>query len=192
MFPVMKPLRTFVLALLLGLVLGLVPPAARADQNDPNLERLFAELRQTEDKLLALRIEAEIWRTWHVSGSATVDLLMQRGLVAMSANKFDEAYTHLSSVVELAPEFAEGWNKRATVLFLMQRYEESIGDVDKTLALEPRHFGALSGLGLIHGQLGDDAKALDNFERAVAVNPHMPQIQAHIRRLKTKVRGKKL
>ncbi len=126
MFPTMKPLRTLVLALLLGVALGLSPPAARADQNDPNLERLFAELRKTDDKLLALRIEAEIWRTWHVSGSATVDLLMQRGLVAMSANKFDEAYTHLSSVVELAPEFSEGWNKRATVLFLMQRYEDSM------------------------------------------------------------------
>ncbi len=167
-------------------------PGALADQNDPKLERLFAELGRTEDELVANRIETEIWRTWHVSGSDTIDLLMQRSMMAMSVEKFDEALTHLSSVVKLAPDFAEGWNKRATVLFLMRRFEDSIADVDRTLALEPRHFGALSGLGLIHRQLGDEAKALEFFERAVEVNPHMAQIQAEIRRLRPKIKGRKL
>ncbi len=74
----------------------------------------------------------------------------------------------------------------------MRRFEESIADVDRTLNLEPRHFGALSGLGLIHNQLGDEARALENFKRAVAVNPHMPQIEAQIRRLEARVEGKKL
>ncbi len=191
MLSAMGRVRLIIAGLILGLSLG-TAPLARADQNDPNLERLFAELRRTDDGLLAMRIEAEIWRTWHVSGSDTIDLLMQRSMMAMSANKFNEAYTHLSSVVKLAPGFAEGWNKRATVLFLMRRFEESIADVDHTLRLEPRHFGALSGLGLIHDQLGDGAEALESFKRAVEVNPHMPGIKSRIRRLESEVEGKKL
>ena len=191
MLVAMERYRPMIAALILGLAMASAP-FARADQNDPKLERLFGVLQRTDDGLLALRIQTEIWRTWHVSGSDTVDLLMGRAMMAMSANKFDEAYTHLSGVVEIAPAFAEGWNKRATVLYLMRRFEESIADVDRTLNLEPRHFGALSGLGLIHNQLGDEARALENFKRAVAVNPHMPQIEAQIRRLEAKVEGKKL
>ncbi len=186
----MRRLRHILSVLLLALAAQ--AGSLLADQNDPKLERLFAELGRTEDGLLASRIETEIWRTWHVSGSDTIDLLMQRSMMAMSVEKFDEALTHLSSVVELAPDFAEGWNKRATVLYLMRRFEDSIADVDRTLALEPRHFGALSGLGLIHRQLGDEAKALEFFERAVEVNPHMAQIQAEIRRLRPKIKGRKL
>ncbi len=189
----MRRLRHILSVLVLAMVAhGGSLPGALADQNDPKLERLFAELGRTEDELLASRIETEIWRTWHISGSDTIDLLMQRSMMAMSVEKFDEALTHLSSVVELAPDFAEGWNKRATVLYLMRRFEDSIADVDRTLALEPRHFGALSGLGLIHRQLGDEAKALEFFERAVEVNPHMAQIQAEIRRLRPKIKGRKL
>ena len=105
-------------------------------------------------------VEAQVWSTWLESESPTVTLLMRRALEAVSQNRYQDSLDILANIVEIAPDYAEGWNKRATVLFLMQRYQESIKDVERTLALEPRHFGALSGPGLIYMALDEEAKAL--------------------------------
>ena len=137
-------------------------------------------------------VEAQVWSTWLESESPTVTLLMRRALEAMSQNRYQDSLDILANIVEIAPDYAEGWNKRATVLFLMQRYRESIKDVERTLALEPRHFGALSGLGLIYTALDQEAKALTAFERALAVNPHLRHAEAEVKRLKKKVRGEKI
>ena len=174
-----------------ALLLGLSQPAA-ADQNDPRLDVLFAQLKASADAREAATFEGQIWGIWLQTESPTISLLMRRTLVAMNQGRLAESLEALDEMVVLAPDFAEAWNKRATVLYLMQRYEESLADVGKTLALEPRHFGALSGLGLIHNALGNDAKALSAFERALEVHPHIPMAKGEVKRLKKKVRGEKI
>jgi tetratricopeptide (TPR) repeat protein len=165
---------------------------ASADQKDPRLDQLFGQLQVVGTRQEAHLVEQLIWAVWLESDSDTVNLLVERGLRAMSDGDLETALGVFDNVVDIAPDYAEGWNKRATVYFLMGRYRESIADVEKTLALEPRHFGALSGLGMIHGQLQDPAGALDAFERALAVNPHLPQAKALVPQLKKKVRGERI
>jgi tetratricopeptide (TPR) repeat protein len=126
------------------------------------------------------------------SGSATVDLLLNRGTKAMGDGDYPTALQLFTSVVELDPKFSEGWNKRATLFFLMGALDRSLADVDKTLALEPRHFGALAGLGMINTQLGKDREALDAFEKAVLVNPHLESVNPEISRLKKKLDGSRI
>lgn len=170
---------------------GFAPPAA-ADQNDPRLDVLFAQLKSASDVGQTASLEGQIWGIWLENDSPTISLLMHRTLVSMNEGRLDDCLDVLDEMVELAPEFAEAWNKRATVLYLMDRYEESLADVFKTLELEPRHFGALSGMGLIYNALGNDAKALEAFERALEVNPHIPLAESEVKRLKKKVRGEKI
>ncbi|MGE0725130.1 MAG: tetratricopeptide repeat protein [Alphaproteobacteria bacterium] len=114
----------------------------------------------------------------------------RRGLAAMESGRLEDALALFDDVVAKAPDFAEGWNKRATVLYLLGRLRESAVDVARTLDLEPRHFGALAGLGLIRRTEGRDAEALAAFEQGLKVNPHMPNIEAQARELRRKVRGR--
>lgn len=174
------------------LVLGLNGGMALADQRDHRLGGLFGKLKQADRPDEARLIEQAIWAVWLESGSATVDLLMHRALQAMSGGDYPTGMVLFNSISELAPNYAEGWNKRATLYYLMGEFTASIGDVERTLALEPRHFGALSGLGLIHNELGDEAKALDAYERALAVHPHISLAQSEIERLRKKVRGERI
>jgi len=188
MFPPMR--RTFAACLLL---LGAVwPTLAAADQNDPRLDTLFAALKASSSPREAATFEGQIWALWLENDSPTVSLLMRRTLESMNEGRLDDSLEVLNEMVVLAPEFAEAWNKRATVLYLMQRFEESLEDVDRTLELEPRHFGALSGMGLIHNALGNESEALEAFERALEVNPHIPLADSEVKRLKKKVRGEKI
>lgn len=176
---------------LLVVLLAFYAGPARADQNDERLDELFGQLQVIETPHEARLIESVIWQVWLESGSPTVDLLMGEAMAAMSEDRPVEALGLLNSIVEQKPDFAEGWNKRATLYYVLGRYEESIADVERTLALEPRHFGALGGLGLIFDQLDDDAGALDAYERALKVNPHLPHARARIDSLRQKVRGQK-
>ncbi len=164
-------------------------PAAAARQDDPRLDTLFERLLATSDFGEARRIEAAIWRIWIESGDAELDALMNRGIGTMQTRRFDAALDSFNQIVAADPDFAEGWNKRATLYFLMGEYEASIIDVERTLALEPRHFGALSGMGLIYTELDDEQAALAWFERALEVNPHMPLIIVRARMLREKLRG---
>ena len=174
---------------LLALWLFLPPFAAGADQQDPRLDALFERLQKARNLDEADIVSESIWAIWTYAGNEDIDRLMSVGIVAMAQGQFAVALAAFDAIVARAPEFAEGWNKRATIYYLIGRYQESIADVEKTLALEPRHFGAISGLGLIRLALGDDKAALDAFERALKVNPHMPVIEEHVRELRRKIKG---
>lgn len=173
-------------------VLSLAAAPAMADQSDPRLDTLFAQLKQVQTPPEAQAIELQIWSAWLETDSPTVALLMHRTLQAMNEGRLEDSLRVLDDVVQIAPNFAEGWNKRATVLYLLDRYQESLVDVERTLELEPRHFGALSGRGLIYEALGEEAKALEAYERALEVNPHLPHARNEVKRLKKKVRGEKI
>ena len=181
---------------LLAAILLVVPllggAPASADQTDERLDELFQRLLITGDLREARTIEHLIWGIWMQSGSDTVDLLMQRSVKAMSEGRFAEGVGLLSGIVEIKPDYAEGWNKRATLYYMMGRFDESIADVEKTLALEPRHFGALAGLGLIYSQREEWSKALEAYERALAINPHLPNAEQAIDELTKKVKGERI
>jgi tetratricopeptide (TPR) repeat protein len=160
---------------------------AAADQNDQRLGPLFTELQTAPSTGEARPIEERIWVIWSKSGVDAVDSLMTEGTARLNAGDNDAALALFDRVVELAPGFAEGWNKRATTLYAMGKFEKSALDIDKVLALEPRHFGALSGLGLCDIRMGKDREALAAFQRAAAVDPHLPGVQAKIEALKKKL-----
>jgi tetratricopeptide (TPR) repeat protein len=177
------------IALVLAAALVTAPAAASADQDDARLDHLFAKLHTATSQEEADRIAGSIWEIWTDSDDDEIDRLMAIGIAAMDRHNYGMALTAFNIVVEKAPGFAEGWNKRATVFYLIGNYPKSIADVDRTLALEPRHFGAISGLGLIHLAQGDEPAALAAFERALQVNPHMPFVTLRVRELKRKLKG---
>ena len=121
--------------------------AASADQTDQRLTPLFETLRTTVDPAAARAAEAQIWQIWIESGDSGVDALMVEGVTAMSNARLEDAITIFGEITERAPGFAEGWNKRATAYFLNEDYVASVRDIQTTLALEPRHFGAISAWG---------------------------------------------
>jgi tetratricopeptide (TPR) repeat protein len=170
-------------------LLGLLASAAEADQRDPRLPALFSKLKAAKTVETALPIEAEIWTIWAQSDNDDVNLLMGLGINAMEREDYGTALELFDKMIEVAPDFAEGWNKRATVLYLMGELDRSHADVQKVLELEPRHFGALSGLGLLHMAQGEAEKALDAFRRALAVHPSMPGPQRWVEELKETVEG---
>ncbi len=162
---------------------------APADQNDRRLDRLFAQLQSTGDQAEAAAIQERIWGLWFQTEDADVNLLMRMGSVALNQGRYDTALAAFDRVVKEAPEFAEGWNRRATIHYLMGSYAASVRDVERTLALEPRHFGALAGLGLIYTALEDDEGALKAYRQALAVNPHLSGARAAVIHLKKKLKG---
>ena len=176
-----------VLTWLLAGVCVLGVGAARADQTDPKLDQLFADLKTAGPGDRAGSIEAEIWRTWGQSHDATVDQEMADGAARLSLGDLDGALAVFDKVVAKAPRFAEGWNKRATTLYFMGRLDDSERDIDRVLALEPRHFGALSGLGMCETRLDHTREALQALRRAQAIDPNLPGIAASIQELKTKL-----
>jgi tetratricopeptide (TPR) repeat protein len=125
-----------------------------------------------------------MWAIWLRSGSDEIDVLMGEGIRLMELQQYPEAVGMFDQIIARAPKFAEGYNKRATVYYLMQEFESSIADIHKTLELNPVHFGALSGMGLCYLGLDEPRKALEWFERAVAVNPNMDTIQSYIQQLR--------
>lgn len=138
-------------------------------QND--VDALFDALAQAPSTAAARPIVAKIQRKWMQSGSATVDLLMSRAGTAMKAKDNALALDLLDMVTRLAPDYAEGWNRRATVYYLTQDFGRSIADIERTLALEPRHWGAMSGLGIIMRRLNRDKDAMRIFEEVLKIHP---------------------
>lgn len=172
------------------LLLALVaPPPASADQNDPRLDELFSRLRAAEDRQAVDRLTRQIWRAWRSHEDPRVTLAMAQGGRAMAGREFARAEYHFGRAVELAPDYSEGWNQRATVRYLRGRFAQSAADIRRVLMLEPRHFGALEGLGLIYLELGQEQAALDTFERALRINPHLSGSRAQIERLRDRDGG---
>jgi tetratricopeptide (TPR) repeat protein len=147
------------------------------------LDRLFAQLRQADDKDMAAVLENAIQAMWLRSGSPTADVLMKQAGEATEAKSYGPALAILDTVVELYPDFAEGWNRRATVHFLRGDYTSSLSDIEQVLALEPRHYGALSGLGAIEKERGNGRAALRALRRAKMINPNLDSIDDRIREL---------
>ena len=166
-----------------------LPRAARGDRTK-NLDFLFEALKVAPDADAAKLVEGRIWALWLASGSDTADLMMTRVKTAMDEKDTRLAIQLLDAVIELRPDYVEAWNRRATIHFSNKDYAKSLADIRQVLAREPRHFGALSGLGIIMQELGEDKLALEAFRRALAVNPHLPKIPEFVKTLAEKVEGR--
>jgi tetratricopeptide (TPR) repeat protein len=166
-----------------------LPKPQRGDRAQ-NLDFLFGALKAAPDAETAKAIEERIWALWFASGSDTADLLMTRIKTAVEAKELDLAIQLLDAVVEIKPDYVEAWNRRATVHFLKKDYGASLSDIRQVLAREPRHFGALSGLGLIMQELGEEKRALEVFRRAIELHPHIERIPDLVKSLIEKVEGR--
>ena len=168
-------------------LLGIAP--ALADQSDGRLDSLFERLQETQDPTDAAALQQRIWQIWIEAEDATSSQLMRRGMTAMADGDHATALDAFDDLVERAPEFAEAWNKRATVYYLMGRLDESVNDIQQALELEPRHFGALSGLALIYDAVENPGAAIRSLEAALEINPHLEGSRERIDQLREKVKG---
>lgn len=173
------------------------PPAARPGsalpktpaEREKTLADLYALLATAEDEESAKAIADAIERVWVHSGSATIDLLMERSIKAMNEKKVDLALKLLDNVVELAPDFTEGWNRRAYVYFVQNDIERALGDLRRTLALDPHHFKALDGLAQILREIGQKKAALKAFKELIEVHPYWSGAKQAIEELEREVEG---
>ncbi|MBM3533810.1 MAG: tetratricopeptide repeat protein [Alphaproteobacteria bacterium] len=182
----MHLLRLALALLFLGLA---VAAPALAGPREDQLDKMFARLKDTQSETEASALTQAIWILWTTSDDSNVNDMMRRGIRLMNAQSYDQALDIFDRMVKYAPEFAEGWNKRATVHYMLGNFTESVADIQKTLALEPRHFGALSGLGMINIELERGAEALKAFEAALKANPFLPGARQQIQELKKKLQG---
>jgi tetratricopeptide (TPR) repeat protein len=164
-------------------------PKAGTDKTR-GLDFLFGALKAAPDEASAKHVEARIWAIWLQTPSDTAALLMLRAKAAMEAQQIDVALKLLDAVVKLRPDYIEGWNRRATLYYLKNDYAHSLQDIEQVLVREPRHFGALAGLGMIMQDLGDEKRALDAFRKALAVNPHLEKVPELVKTLSEKVEGR--
>jgi tetratricopeptide (TPR) repeat protein len=167
------------------------PPKLKRDRFH-NLDFLFGALKVAPDDASAKIVEDRIWAVWLASGGDTCNLLMARVKVAVEAEKYDLAIRLLDAIIELKPNYVEAWNRRATVFFLKKDYGNALADLAKVLTLEPRHFGALTGLGAIMQDLGDEKGALIAFRQALAIDPHLQGVGDKVKTLAVKVEGQDL
>jgi tetratricopeptide (TPR) repeat protein len=154
------------------------------------LDRLFAALRAAPLSAEGSAIEQDILAEWLRSGDVEVDGQMAAAIVGMNTGDLEGALAILNDIVAKRPDYVEGWNKRATIYYYMDDYEHSLADIAATLRLEPRHFGALNGLGMIMINLGDRSRALMAFERAYAADPAQKSLPYTIEMLKKAGGGK--
>ncbi len=177
-----------IINLLVAAVICGIPVVAPAQSTvDDFLDRLAnPDLRNWEV------VEEEVYQRWTISGSASADYLLRRAQAAMEAQDYDAAYDHLTALVDHAPDFAEGWNARATLFFELQMYGPAIADIQRALALEPRHFGALTGLGIMLEDMGNMEAALEAYEAAHAIHPNQPDIERLLNGLRVQLEGEAL
>jgi len=201
------------LAILLAALVVCAPPLAHA-QGDPRaapskpkppeapaklpkvgdktkgLDFLFGALKAAPDETSARHVEARIWAAWLQTSSDTVALLMTRSKAAMDAKQTEVAVKLLDSVIKLRPDYIEAWNRRATLYYLQNDYGRSLADIQQVLMREPRHFGALAGLGMIMQDLGEDKRALEAFRKALEVDPYLEKVPDLVKSLTEKVEGR--
>jgi len=166
-----------------------IPKAQRGDRTR-NIDFLLGALKAAPDEDSAKAVEGRIWALWLASGSDTADLLMARVRVAMEEKDYDLAIRLLNAIVEIRPDYVEGWDRRATVYFLKGDLGRALADLEEVLKREPRHFGALAGLGTILSDLGDDKHALEAFRRALAIYPRLDGVADQVKTLSEKVEGR--
>lgn len=166
---------------------GAESPEAEPEADD--LDELLARLADPETEDWE-RVQDQIIRIWSRSGSDSMDLLLIRGRKAIQEEDFVTAIHHLTALTDHAPDFAEGWNARAIAFYMHGEYGLALADIERTLALEPRHFGALSGLGLILDQLDRKEAALTAYRETLRINPHIERIRDAAERLAPEIDGR--
>jgi tetratricopeptide (TPR) repeat protein len=157
-------------------------PADKARRAAARLDALYAELARPDQPGWE-KVQTEIERLWSRSGSPAMDLLLRRAGRALAAEDYAAAIDHLTALTELAPDFAEGWNARATAFYQIGELSLAMADIEHVLALDPRHYGALTGLGVILDQVNQPAAALRALQEAERINPNRPDIQESIKRV---------
>ena len=155
-----------------------------------SIDKLFEALKIAPTDESAKYVENRIWARWLASGGDTANLLMSRVKTAVDAKDLDLAIRLLNAIIEIRPNYVEAWNRRATIYYMKKEFESAIGDIGQVLVREPRHFGALSGLGMILQEVGDEKHALEAFRRALAVHPHLARIPDMVKKLAEKVEGR--
>jgi len=145
--------------------------AVSADQSDPALIQLYKDLSNAEDAATASQIEGNIWKIWLSAPNAEATELLKKTTDAMSQSDYREALILATQLTEDYPDYAEAWNKRATIYYLIGNYDQSVNDIYETLKREPKHFGAISGLGLIFQRQGKLEPALSAFEQVLSISP---------------------
>ncbi len=166
-----------------------LPNGTVEERRENRLDALFLQLKRERNEAAAERIAARIGEVWSNSGSASIDLMMGWSKTAMDAKKFDVALDFLDQVVTMRSTYAEGWNRRATVHFAMENYAKSMADINRTLELEPRHFGALAGMGQIMKNTGRKELALQAWQRVLDIYPMMRSAQAEVASLSEELAG---
>jgi tetratricopeptide (TPR) repeat protein len=168
-----------------------VPQAVRpaAEIRAENLDKLFAKLHGAADPNQAQEIEQGIWKIWMSADSPTAEVLIQQAALAMNQGAPEQSLKILNRLIGAYPDFPEAWNKRATLYFMMHKYTESLADIDKVLELEPRHFGALSGRGMIYQRQNKFSAALDSYRDALALNPGMESVKDAIEQIEKLEQG---
>ena len=178
-------LKSVKLAARLAVVIALFFPTINySDQTDTRLDALFEILKSSENPYELQETEAAIWEIWYESGRQGIDTLMQEARAAMQANDLRRAEVLYSEVIEMAPAFSEGWNRRATVRYYRRNYDGSLEDIHRTLVLESRHFGAIWGLGMILGSQREFTGAITAFERLLEIKPNSRDARPRIDLLK--------
>lgn len=175
-----------------SLLLSAAAPARAQEREAPVDVGALLEQLARPDQPGWRRIERQILREWARSGSAAVDFLFQRGQAALQAGQPAAAVAHFSAAIDHAPDFTEAWNARATAWYMMNRLGPSMADIEVVLSREPRHFGALAGLGMILEQTGRIEAARDAYAAAHAVHPHRPQVREALERLNLALAGRAL
>ena len=168
-----------------------LPKAPKGDRAR-NIDFLFDALKAAPDAEISKQVENRIWAIWLASGSDTADLLMSRVKAAIEAKDTKLAIQLLGSIIDIKPDYIEAWNRRATLFFALKDYGRAMADIQEVLNREPRHFGALAGLGMILEEVGEDKQALEAYRKALAVNPHMQKIPEHVKALTEKVEGREI
>ena len=205
-------MRTFIVSILASL-LSFATPALAQDKTQPPeaalakdklsieerkridsrlLDNLMARLQRATSQEQAKAIENTILQLWLRVYSPSVEVLMKQAIRAMNDEKYAPALTLLDTVIELAPDYAEAWNKRATAYFYERDYERSLADIEQVLQLEPRHFGALTGRGLVQQALGKKKKALDAFREALEIHPFLDGAKSGVKALAKEVEGERI
>jgi tetratricopeptide (TPR) repeat protein len=183
-------MRNIIITMTLALGLFFQVAAEAGHHNETELDSLFTALKSARSVAEAEPLEFAIWQAWMKSGDGAKDSMMHLGVSALEVGNLSVALAAFDALVEEAPGFSEAWNKRATVYFMMGDYDSSVADIMQTLSLEPRHFGALSGLGMIFVNIGKKDAAIAAFEKALSIHPQLPGIAAFVEESRGEFQGK--